>query len=119
LVLWCICCLRLWLIDWLLTYFPGESRRTSGQLLLTQQRKDLCRHVNIGKSVQTWSTKATRGYNCKTIRLPGNLCKIYEYSVLKQNTTMRYNVTPNLLQHFVDSNWLSASHSCIHKVKCE
>jgi hypothetical protein len=81
-VRWCICCLRLWLTDWRLTYFPGESRRSSEQLLLTQQRKGICHHVNIGKSVQTWSTQATSICTYKTICLPGNLSKIY--SVVKQ-----------------------------------
>jgi len=83
-----ICCLFLWLIYWLLTYFPEESGSTSEHLLLTKQRKILCRHVNIWKSVQIWTPQAHAGilaqrYACREI------CAKYIQSLNKQNNNER------------------------------
>jgi len=92
LVRWFISRLLFWLICWLLTYFPGESGRTSEHLLLTKQRKILCRHVNIWKSVQIWSPQAHAGllaqsYACRAI------CAKYIQSLNKQNSNDRQSYT--------------------------
>jgi len=99
------------LIDLLGAYVPPGRKWENLRTLVTDKTAKNSssprQYLEVGTNMKPTST---RGYTC----LPGNLCKIY--SGLKQREQQRETAL-HPLQHFVDNNWLSASHSCNHKVE--